>query len=518
MKTKQVLLLLFFLFTSILYAQTPDPNAWKLQPWIQVVGYKGQNLGSSVSFIGKIGDSTQISVSDINGINMYRIKSLTDTVPRFYFPGNKCILGDFNGDGIQDLVVGGNPTKIYLGKAPGVFDTIAFFTKYQEPNGYDFGEKIAVGKINGDKYDDLVVTDQFYPNGFGQGKVYVFFGGIKIDTVPNYTFLGDSILNGLGLGVATGDLNNDGFDDIVVKGYDQSGTGPNGTIAFSYIKIFQGGNQIDTVAWKYIKGGDNGGRGVASFDINGDGVKDLLWCNYSPKDSSQSIYIHFSNNGNIDTIPSTVLPNHLAYNLANAGDMNGDGYNDIVISGNGSDQGGNSYIFVYSGGPKMDTKFDAAVGLGGESDIGLLGSITNIGDINNDGYADILVGAKNYQWGSYQGWFGILLGSSNIPTGIKEEKKIMPTIFTLLQNYPNPFNPSTTISYQLSAYSHITLNVYDVLGKEIKLLIDKEQLAGKYTINFDGSKLASGVYFYTLTATDGFGKSQSETKSMLLIK
>jgi len=61
MKTKRILLLFIFI-SSVVFSQTPDPNAWALQPWMQVVGYKGENLGSSVGFIGKIGDSTQISV------------------------------------------------------------------------------------------------------------------------------------------------------------------------------------------------------------------------------------------------------------------------------------------------------------------------------------------------------------------------------------------------------------------------------------------------------------------------
>ena len=69
-----------------------------------------------------------------------------------------------------------------------------------------------------------------------------------------------------------------------------------------------------------------------------------------------------------------------------------------------------------------------------------------------------------------------------------------------MQNYPNPFNPTTVISYQLSEKSNVYLRVYDMLGREIKTLVDGVQQAGMHTITFDGSRLSSGVYFYRLTA------------------
>ena len=70
--------------------------------------------------------------------------------------------------------------------------------------------------------------------------------------------------------------------------------------------------------------------------------------------------------------------------------------------------------------------------------------------------------------------------------------------FHLNQNYPNPFNPVTTISYSVPERSRISLRVYDILGKEISVLVNEEQDAGRYNVNFDGSSLASGVYIYRL--------------------
>ncbi len=97
-------------------------------------------------------------------------------------------------------------------------------------------------------------------------------------------------------------------------------------------------------------------------------------------------------------------------------------------------------------------------------------------------------------------------------TGV-EETQLIPASFRLDQNYPNPFNPSTAISYQLSAVSHVTLRVYDVLGREVRTLVDEVKKPGRYEVRFDGSSLSSGVYFYKLQAG-----VYHDTKKLLLLK
>lgn len=89
----------------------------------------------------------------------------------------------------------------------------------------------------------------------------------------------------------------------------------------------------------------------------------------------------------------------------------------------------------------------------------------------------------------------------------------IPTKYSLSQNYPNPFNPTTTINYQISKVSKVTLKVYDVLGKEVKTLVDEIKESGQYSVKFNGSNLASGVYFYKITAG-----SFSDTKKFILMK
>ena len=85
--------------------------------------------------------------------------------------------------------------------------------------------------------------------------------------------------------------------------------------------------------------------------------------------------------------------------------------------------------------------------------------------------------------------------------------------FNLELNYPNPFNPSTKIKYQIADASFVNLQVYDVLGKEVATLINKEMQAGSYEVEFDASNLPSGIYYYTLNTG-----SYTKTKKMILLK
>ena len=112
-------------------------------------------------------------------------------------------------------------------------------------------------------------------------------------------------------------------------------------------------------------------------------------------------------------------------------------------------------------------------------------------------------------------WANVLNWDS--PTAINEE--ILVDEFNLLQNYPNPFNPSTTIKYSISrsteyySVQQVTLKIFDVLGREVATLVNNEQHAGNYEVNFDASGLSSGLYFYKLNSG-----SYSKTMKMLLLK
>ena len=99
-------------------------------------------------------------------------------------------------------------------------------------------------------------------------------------------------------------------------------------------------------------------------------------------------------------------------------------------------------------------------------------------------------------------------------TELKQLSNNIPASFLIYQNYPNPFNPKTVISYELRTGSNIIIKVYDALGKELRTLVNKKHNAGTYKVNFDGSGLPSGVYFYSLFVEGEI----IDTKKMMLLK
>jgi photosystem II stability/assembly factor-like uncharacterized protein len=103
---------------------------------------------------------------------------------------------------------------------------------------------------------------------------------------------------------------------------------------------------------------------------------------------------------------------------------------------------------------------------------------------------------------------------STLPTTSMEEDGIaLIRTYKLNQNYPNPFNPATTITYQIPQTGFVSLKVYDILGREVATLVNEEKLAGSYEVQFEGSGLTSGIYFYQLKAGE-----YSETKKMSLLR
>jgi hypothetical protein len=98
-------------------------------------------------------------------------------------------------------------------------------------------------------------------------------------------------------------------------------------------------------------------------------------------------------------------------------------------------------------------------------------------------------------------------------TAVPVRAAALPSAFKLEQNYPNPFNPTTTIRYQLAEETHVTLSIYNVLGQRVRLLVNGMEQAGYKSASFDGSKIASGVYFYRIAAS-----SFSDVKKMALIR
>ena len=114
----------------------------------------------------------------------------------------------------------------------------------------------------------------------------------------------------------------------------------------------------------------------------------------------------------------------------------------------------------------------------------------------------------------------------SIPTSVQAEQNL-PASFALYQNYPNPFNPTTTIKYQIPNSSHVTLKVYDILGREVATLVNEVQNAGEHSVQFPDRQqttnyrqVSSGIYFYRLTAGASAGSAAgfTEVKKLVLLK
>jgi hypothetical protein len=129
--------------------------------------------------------------------------------------------------------------------------------------------------------------------------------------------------------------------------------------------------------------------------------------------------------------------------------------------------------------------------------------------IDANGIEDLERMVQGFQEGT-----GLLVSAQAYPRGdqtLSEESA--PTAYALEQNYPNPFNPYTTIAYSLREDVHVMITVYDILGREVAMLVNEVQSAGVKTVRFDGSALPNGVYFYELRAG-----AFRDTKKLLLMK
>lgn len=132
--------------------------------------------------------------------------------------------------------------------------------------------------------------------------------------------------------------------------------------------------------------------------------------------------------------------------------------------------------------------------------------------------------ARSYSYDGQFGWYvypmfnWLLRAAVESPTGVVEIGGELPRTFSLGQNFPNPFNPSTRIGFNLSAPSHVTLTVFNLLGQQLRVLVDGPMQAGQYEADFDahdanGRALPSGLYFYRLQT-----ERESETRKMILMR
>lgn len=457
-----------------------------------------------------------------------------DTIPEFRivdggnFGKSVACAGDVNKDGYDDILVGA-PTAynyntqasmagkahIYFGGSP--MDTVVDVILQDSDYHYTFGSCVtSAGDVNDDGYDDVVIAA---PDDWAAaGRVFIYFGGQPMDSVYDVRIEGppDSAEH-FGWSVAgIGDINSDGFEDILI-GRPYAGV-PWGTGKAS---LYFGGNPMDTIP-DIIFEGDTAtyyrfGRNVASAgDVNGDGVTDMLVAGggacarlFHTASTTPEVSLDTLNLFGEDIIPS-------AFGLAisSAGDLNRDGQDDIIVGDRqcGTDLKGRVYVFY--GGENMDSLWDVILSGRGQGKEKFGARVAPAGDVNCDGYNEILV--SSYRDSTLIGEVFIF---TSRPTSVQEsDERRQINNFHLCQNYPNPFNPETVIEYVLPVNSEVNISIYNILGRHIKTLIDEYQTIGYRKVKWNGTdragrEVSSGVYLYTLK-TDTI----VEVKKMLLLR
>jgi hypothetical protein len=273
--------------------------------------------------------------------------------------------------------------------------------------------------------------------------------------------------------------------------------------------------------WVYLRGHSNGGSytyWITVSQITKDTIinnKKYFFINSIPFTEMTNFWIRYdSTNGHLhDYAPSDPSCNHerMFYDLSVVvGDSCNNSYTPCTLSNYYCTQINDTAIFGFNSRVKT-YYYSFSIHNGGSSSRHHF--TKNIGYLYGYQGASSVYG-QNHNTFDLRGFVinGLLYGDTTL-TLVNTISTIVPEKYSLSQNYPNPFNPTTTIRYELPRAGVVRLAVYDVMGREIEMLVNERQAAGSYEATFDGSRFASGVYFYRLTA-EGY----SETKRMLMIK
>ena len=319
--------------------------------------------------------------------------------------------GDVNGDGYGDVIVGAaDRAFVFYGGSPA--DLVADLALTQVASLEGFGYSVGTaGDVNGDGYSDVIVGAPANPcdilGGACQpgeglaGSAYVFFGGPGADAVPDLTLTGEAEGDHFGTSVGTaGDVNGDAHADVIVGAPDADAAGGFPGRAYVYF----GGPGADATADLVLTGAgeaDAFGSSVGTAgDVNGDGYADVIaGAPYNGDDGEKvgRAYVYYGGPA-ADAVPDLTLRGEapdqfFGVSAGTAGDVNGDGYSDVIVGSAhfvaGSQRPGR--VRVYHGGPGADALPDLALTAPADDFFGA--SAGTAGDVNGDAYADLVVGA-----------------------------------------------------------------------------------------------------------------------------
>ncbi|NOX19613.1 MAG: hypothetical protein GXO87_15200 [Chlorobi bacterium] len=336
--------------------------------------------------------------------------TMTGEATNDYYGYSVSSAGDVNGDGYADVIVGayGNDTngadagRAYLYNGGSTMDNASDLTITGEAANNNFGSAVSsAGDVNGDGYDDIIVGAYGYDS--NTGKTYVFFGGSSMDNIPDIMNDGKTTGDYFGESVSVvGDMNGDGYDDFIVGARLNDTNGADAGRAYLYRNSLTGSDIADL----FLDGAatnDIAGESVANAgDVNGDGYDDVIVGAWGANSSLGRAYIYYGGNSMDNTADVTLSGEasvgYFGYSVSSAGDVNGDGYDDVIVGAYASNLPTGTDIgkaYIYYGGSSMDNTAD--VTMTGESANDYFGgTVSSAGDVNGDGYDDVIVGAHQY--------------------------------------------------------------------------------------------------------------------------
>jgi hypothetical protein len=366
-------------------------------------GYKDIVIGDRFKSSGNLSNNGSASIyfggpsiDNIPDVVLYGLNSFDNL-------GVSVSSGDVNGDGFSDVIAGAYRYNTYTGKVYVFFggsnmNSVPDVIFNGEQSHDFFGVTVSgADDINGDGYDDVLVgAHQVYQFGSEPGKAFLFYGGPAMDNVADNYFIGEASADGMGCSVASsGDFNDDGYGDLLVGAFWNDNGGLNAGKAYLFTNTVNS-NQISMLTFSTGISQQQFGFSISGAgDVNGDGFSD--WVIGSGDQLSNKPALIYWGGRFPDSIPDVSLygSQYASFRVANAGDVNNDGFDDIITSDpHNPSQGVNTgAAFIFFGGTMSGLPDVTLYGAAAQDFFGF--SISTAGDVNNDGYDDVIVGAPN---------------------------------------------------------------------------------------------------------------------------